>query len=59
MLYYKEVIIFAAITLRPTYDFCMVLLRVGGMIEVLEPLSVRIEMHLWVKEMWNLYKDEK
>lgn len=45
--------------LRPTYDFCMELLRVSNMVEVIEPQSMRKVMHNWVKEIWNLYKDEK
>lgn len=45
--------------LRPTYDFCMELLRIGNMVEVIEPKSMRKVMHDWVKNMWNLYKDEK
>ncbi len=47
------------LTLRPTYDFYMELLRVGSMIEVIEPQAVRKTMHEWVSEMWNLYKNEK
>ncbi len=47
------------LTLRPTYDFCMELLRAGNMIEVIEPQSMRKMMRDWVRDMWNLYKDEK
>ncbi|MDO4930857.1 MAG: WYL domain-containing protein [Bacteroidales bacterium] len=46
------------LTLRPTYDFCMELLRVGGMIEVLEPKSLRHAMHEWVKDLWEMYKND-
>lgn len=42
--------------LRPTYDFCMELLRCGNMIELIEPQSMRKVMHDWVLDMWNLYK---
>ncbi len=44
--------------LRPTYDFVMELLRMGALVEVLEPSSLRHQMHLWVKDLWNMYKDE-
>ncbi len=47
------------LTLRPTYDLCMELLRAGNMIEVIEPQSLRKTMHDWVRDMWNIYKDEK
>lgn len=46
------------LTLRPTYDFCMELLRVGSMIEVLEPQSLRHEMHKWAKELWEMYEND-
>ncbi len=45
-------------TLRPTYDFCMELLKVGNMIEVMEPLSMRKVMYDWVKDMWDIYKND-
>ncbi len=44
--------------LRPTYDFCMELLRAGGMIEVLEPQSLRHDMHSWVCDLWEMYKND-
>ncbi len=44
--------------LRPTYDLCMELLRVGGMIEVLEPQSLRHDMHGWVRDLWEIYKND-
>ncbi len=44
--------------LRPTYDFCMELLRAGSMIEVLEPQSLRHSMHSWVRDLWNIYKND-
>lgn len=46
------------LTLRPTYDFCMELLRVGNMIEVLEPQSLRHEMHSWIKDLWKMYEND-
>ncbi len=44
--------------LRPTYDFCMELMHVGKMIEVLEPQSLRHTMHLWTHDLYNLYKND-
>lgn len=44
--------------LRPTYDFCMELLRSGNMIEVLEPQQLRHEMHCWARDLWNIYKND-
>lgn len=44
--------------LRPTYDFCMELLRVGNMIEVVEPLSLRKKMHTWTRDLWEIYKND-
>lgn len=44
--------------LRPTYDFCMELLRAGSMIEVLEPESLRRQMFGWVKGLWDVYKND-
>lgn len=46
------------LTLRPTYDFCMELLRAAGEVEVIEPKWLRHEMHGWVEEMWDMYKDD-
>ncbi len=47
------------LTLRPTFDFCMELLRVGNMIEVIEPESLRKTMRGWARDVWDLYKDEE
>lgn len=44
--------------LRPTYDFIMELLRVGNMIEVIEPLSLRKTMKGWASGLWELYKND-
>ncbi len=44
--------------LRPTYDFCMELLRVGTMLEVIEPQSLRHQMNDWVKGLWEMYKND-
>ncbi len=44
--------------LRPTYDFCMELLRVGSMLEVIEPQSLRHDMHSWVRDLWEIYKND-
>lgn len=44
------------LTLRPTYDFIMELLRVGSMIEVLSPDSLRKQMVAWIEDMSNVYK---
>ncbi len=44
--------------LRPTYDFCMELLKAGSMIEVMEPQSLRHDMHCWVHDLWNTYKND-
>lgn len=46
------------LTLRPTYDFIMELLRVGNMIEVMEPQSLRKTMKDWAKGLWDLYKND-
>ena len=43
--------------LRPTYDFCMELLKVGAMIEVLEPQSLRHQLHGCIKDMWKIYEN--
>lgn len=42
--------------LRPTYDFCMELLKYGTMVEVLEPSSLRQQMYAWVRDLWKMYK---
>ncbi len=44
--------------LKPTYDFCFELLSRGGMLEVLEPQSLRHMMHNYVWEMWEMYKND-
>ena len=44
--------------LRPTYDFCMELLKVGAMIEVLEPQSLRHQLHGCIKDMWKIYEND-
>lgn len=43
--------------LRPTYDFVMELLRVGSLIEVLEPQSLRDTMRGWIGDMSRMYDD--
>lgn len=43
--------------LAPTYDFVMKLLSFGAMIEVISPASLRKEMHGWINEMHDLYRD--
>ncbi len=44
--------------LRPTFDFCMELLRYGGELEVLEPQSLRHQMHAYAWELWEMYKND-
>lgn len=44
--------------LRPTYDFIMELLRVGNMIEVIEPQTLRKTMKGWASGLWDLYKND-
>lgn len=44
--------------LVPTYDFVMKLLHVGGMIEVLQPQSLRHAMKGWISDMYELYKND-
>lgn len=44
--------------LAPTYDFVMKLLQVGSMIEVLEPTHLRKTMKGWIKDMYELYKND-
>lgn len=44
--------------LAPTYDFIMALLHKGGMIEVMEPASLRNQMKGWIKEMYDMYKED-
>lgn len=43
--------------LRPTYDFCMELLRPGAMIRVLEPESLRQRMKTLAQEILDLYHE--
>ncbi len=44
--------------LRPTYDFCMELLRYGSALEVLEPQSLRHQMHGYTWELGEIYKND-
>ncbi len=44
--------------LRPTYDFVMELLKLGSLIEVLEPQSLRHDIHSWVRDLWEIYKND-
>ncbi len=44
--------------LAPTYDFIMKLLQVGGMIEVIQPASLRHEMKGWITDINELYKND-
>lgn len=44
--------------LRPTYDFCMELLRAGDMIEVLEPETLRHEMYTLAKNICDIYRKD-
>lgn len=44
--------------LAPTYDFVMKLLQVGSMVEVLEPAHLRKTMKGWIKDMYNLYRND-
>lgn len=44
--------------LRPTYIVCMELLKVGAMIEVLEPQSLRHQLHGCIKDMWKIYEND-
>lgn len=46
------------LVLRPTYDFVMELLRMGALVEVLEPIFLRHQMHQWVKDLWNMYRNK-
>lgn len=43
---------------RPTYDLCMELLKFGNMVEVMQPATLRHEMHNWAKDLWNIYKND-
>ncbi len=44
--------------LRPTYDFCMELLRYGSAMEVMEPESLRHQMHGYAWELAEMYKND-
>lgn len=44
--------------LAPTYDFVMKLLQVGSMVEVLQPAHLRKTMKDWIKDMYELYKND-
>lgn len=44
--------------LAPTYDFVMKLLQVGPMIEVIEPVHLRMTMKGWIRDMYELYKND-
>lgn len=44
--------------LAPTYDFVMKLLQVGSMIEVMEPTHLRKTMKGWIRDMYDLYKND-
>lgn len=44
--------------LRPGYEFCQELLHAGDGIEVLKPQSLRQRMHVWVAELWDIYRDD-
>lgn len=44
--------------LAPTYDFVMKLLQVGSMIEVMEPAHLRKTMKGWIRDMYELYKND-
>ena len=44
--------------IAPTYDFVMKLLQVGSMIEVIEPAHLRKTMKGWIKDMYELYKND-
>ncbi len=36
----------------------MELLRAGSMLEVMEPQDLRHEMHRWVRDLWEIYKND-
>lgn len=44
--------------LAPTFDFVMKLLKIGSMIEVIEPAHLRKTMKGWIKDMYELYKND-
>lgn len=46
------------LNLCPTYDFCMELLKLGHMVEVIEPQTLRLRMRHQIKEMWEMYKEK-
>ncbi len=43
---------------RPTYDLCMELLRVGSFVEVIKPQSLRQQMRGWIGDMWEMYEND-
>lgn len=46
------------LNLRPTFDLCMELLRVGSKVEVIEPQTLRHDMHCWIKDLWEMYEND-
>ena len=46
-------------SLVPTMEFIMRLLYYGGMIEVLEPWEFRKDFRGWVKDMYEIYKNDE
>lgn len=44
--------------LAPTYDFVMILLQAGAMVEVIYPASLRKTMKGWISDMSELYKND-
>ena len=45
--------------LKPTFDFYQLVLAQGDQVEVLEPQSVRDEMHNFARNMLNYYTEKK
>lgn len=45
--------------LAPTYDFIMAILGMGSMIEVLEPAHLRKDMTGWVRDLAEMYLNNK
>ena len=46
------------LTVAPTYDFIMKLMSFGGMIEVIQPVSLRNTMRAWVSELYEMYREK-
>ena len=44
--------------IAPTYDFIMRLLHDGAWLEVISPHSLRKAMEGWIKDMYELYKND-